>query len=108
MTVDESIAASEANYQRLLEWNERYDTKVALVITLATAMLGVLVAAASSLEPHSLEDPFVWGALLIEAFPLTMVIVEVSRGTSPHLMPPPSDLPQQVAGCCWRLLSQCR
>ena len=42
MALAETIAASELNYDRLLAWNDRYDAKVSLVLTLDTAMLGGL------------------------------------------------------------------
>mmetsp|Transcript_45545 Transcript_45545/g.91945 ORF Transcript_45545/g.91945 Transcript_45545/m.91945 type:complete len:300 (-) Transcript_45545:200-1099(-) len=88
MSTEETIAASEYNYGVLMDWNERFETKTSTVITLSTAMIGVLGAIASGLEPSSLKSPSVWVALFAAIGPLIAVIVEISRGTTPVLTPP--------------------
>ena len=64
MALAETIAASELNYDRLLAWNDRYDAKVSLVLTLDTAMLGGLGVLASNMPPARLAVPLVTLALL--------------------------------------------
>jgi hypothetical protein len=88
MSVDETIAASEANYERLLDWNERFENKTSTVITLSTAMIGVLGAVTAGLEPSSFRSPLVWIALVSAFGPLAGVVYQVSKGTTPVLTPP--------------------
>jgi hypothetical protein len=87
MSPEETIAASESNYGLLMIRNERFETKTSTVITLSTAMIGVLGAIASGLEPSSLQKPSVWVALIAAVGPLIGVVLEVSRGTTPVLTP---------------------
>ena len=79
MSIDASIAASELNYQRLLEWNERYDAKTSIVLTLSTAMLGVVGAMTFGLPANALSFPTVWAAHSAISFPLGACILEVGR-----------------------------
>ena len=87
MSIDTSIAASELNYQRLLEWNERYDAKTSIALALSTAMLGVVGAMTFGLPANALSFPAVWAAHSAISFPLGACILEVGRHILISILP---------------------
>ena len=89
LTFEQTMAAEEANYERLLAWNEKYDNKVTLVLSLATA----LFAGIGSVMPNVNDNDkpwttLVWFLIIAANAPLLSVVYHVSCGTTPNLTPP--------------------
>ena len=94
MTLDESLAASELNYSRLLGWNDRLDNKIHLVLSIATAMLG----GAGLLIENSLaymDSVLFWLVAALMLCPVAGVMFHIASATSPRLDPPPVALKHQ-------------
>ena len=85
MSLEETIEASEKNYEWLQEWNSRHDAKTATLVTLATALLGLAGALVSSLNSATRALPSIWVAVACMTLPLCGVIMELARATQPHL-----------------------
>lgn len=95
LSIQETIAASERNFEQMNVWNERYDGKVATVLTLATTMLGGLGALAATINLYNACGSVSLLTLAVAVVPPLLVVFEVSRGTQPTLKLVREPVPHQ-------------
>ena len=92
MSLESNIAVCEANYERLLAFNDRFDAKVTVLLTLATAVLGAVGTVASNLP---MEHPLCTLCVSIACVGPLRIVLEISRGSVPRLYTRPSELPHE-------------
>ena len=98
MTLDQRVAAAEANLDRLLEWVSRTDNRSLVLLTIAGAML----AAVTSLSPDPADMTW-WKAVLfgLTLVPLACCIGCVAVASYPNTTGPARSLRffGEIGGC---------
>ena len=87
MPLAELVAAEEGNYQRLLEWNDRFENKANSVMNIATLLLGGLVALAFNLSIDFWRSKAAWLLFFLAAAPFLRVCYLIGQAQSPNLEP---------------------